>query len=71
MISNFYKMNHSSLYFNNYLNYQVCQKRYLYIYDNNGIEIHRLKSHLEPFKTEYLPYHYLLSTCSKLGMDKY
>ena len=45
--------------------------KYVYIYDNNGIEINRLKSHLEPSFLEYLHYHYLLVSMSRLGFLKY
>mmetsp|Transcript_13165 Transcript_13165/g.22305 ORF Transcript_13165/g.22305 Transcript_13165/m.22305 type:complete len:376 (-) Transcript_13165:20-1147(-) len=49
----------------------VAQKKYLHIYDNQGIELHQIKDHLEPCKLEYLPYHYLLCSASKLGFLKY
>lgn len=41
------------------------------MYDNNGVELHKLKSHLEPAHLEFLPYHYLLVTSSRLGFIKY
>ena len=35
------------------------------------MEIHKLRTHVEPFKLQYLPYHYLLVSASRLGNMKY
>jgi hypothetical protein len=51
--------------------YAVAQMKYLYIYDNTGAEVHRLKTHPEPVHLEFLPYHFLLSTMSKEGLLTY
>ncbi|KAI0244435.1 putative U3 small nucleolar RNA-associated protein 7, partial [Massospora cicadina] len=51
--------------------FAVAQKKYVYIYDNVGREIHCLKQHREVSNLEYLPYHYLLSSISSLGMLRY
>ena len=51
--------------------FAVAQKKYLYIYDNQGIELHQMRDTLEPSLLEFLPYHYLLCTASKLGFVKY
>lgn len=54
------------LYFNRFLHdhshYAVAQKKYVFIYDRDGVELHRLKSHIEPTRLEFLPYHWLLAS---------
>ena len=51
--------------------YAVAQKKYLHIYDSNGIELHCLRDHLEPKFLDFLPYHFLLVSASKLGFIQY
>ena len=42
--------------------YAVAQKKYVFIYDRDGVELHRLKYHVEPTCLEFLPFHWLLAT---------
>jgi U3 small nucleolar RNA-associated protein 7 len=49
----------------------VAQRRHAYIYDSTGMEIHCLRSHLEPNRLEFLPYHWLLASVGRTGFLKY
>ncbi|PVG03888.1 WD40 repeat-like protein [Serendipita vermifera] len=51
--------------------FAVAQSKHVYMYDLNGVELHRLSSHIEPTKLEYLPYHFLLVSTSHTGYLKY
>lgn len=51
--------------------FAAAQKKYTYIYDNSGLEIHCLKHHIEPKYLEFLPYHFLLVTATMRGHLKY
>ncbi|CAK7567005.1 MAG: putative U3 small nucleolar RNA-associated protein 7 [Sporothrix epigloea] len=51
--------------------FAVAQKRYTYIYDRNGVELHCLRKHVEVSHMEFLPYHFLLATMGMTGHLKY
>ncbi|KAI0974926.1 WD40-repeat-containing domain protein [Xylaria arbuscula] len=49
----------------------VAQKKNVYIYDGNGVELHCLNQHREVSHLEFLPYHFLLVTLGASGYLKY
>ncbi|KAF9384113.1 Small subunit (SSU) processome component [Podila verticillata] len=51
--------------------FAVAQKKYVYIYDKTGTEIHCLRNHIEVTKMDFLPYHFLLTTIGNTGYLKY
>ncbi|KAG0220503.1 WD40-repeat-containing domain protein [Mortierella sp. GBAus27b] len=51
--------------------FAVAQKKYVYIYDKTGTEIHCLRNHIEVNKLDFLPYHFLLTSIGNAGFLKY
>ncbi|KAI5965478.1 utp7 [Candida theae] len=51
--------------------FAVAQKKYTFIYDKEGTELHRLKQHIEATLLDFLPYHFLLVTAGHTGFLKY
>ncbi|CAR21236.1 Utp7p [Lachancea thermotolerans CBS 6340] len=61
----------SAIYLQNEQYFAVAQKKYTFVYDHEGVELHRLKQHIEVKHMEFLPYHYLLATAGQTGWLKY
>ncbi|KAJ1825359.1 putative U3 small nucleolar RNA-associated protein 7 [Coemansia sp. RSA 2599] len=47
--------------------FAVAQKKYAYIYDHTGAEVHCLKNHVEPTALGFLPFHFLLVSTGMTG----
>jgi U3 small nucleolar RNA-associated protein 7 len=48
--------------------FAAAQRRSVYIYDQTGMEIHRLPSHADPQHLSYLPYHFLLVSLVRFSL---
>ncbi|KAF2017260.1 BING4CT-domain-containing protein [Aaosphaeria arxii CBS 175.79] len=51
--------------------FAVAQKKCVYIYARDGVELHALKKLQEPVALQFLPYHFLLASISTLGVLRY
>lgn len=59
------------LHTSNQKNFAVAQKKCVFIYGGDGVEMHRLNFHSEASHLEYLPYHFLLASVSTAGIIRY
>ncbi|XP_026192038.1 probable U3 small nucleolar RNA-associated protein 7 [Cyclospora cayetanensis] len=51
----------------NHTLWAAAQKKYVYIYDNQGIEIHCLRDIMMTYALDFLPYHYLMVSVGEFG----
>jgi len=51
--------------------FAVAQKKHAFIYDDAGVEIHRMSDHQDIFQMQFLPHHWLLATIGRTGYLKY
>lgn len=51
--------------------FAAAQKKYTYIYDKRGVEIHCLKEHVDVNRLEFLPHHFLLASVGEQGILRY
>ena len=51
--------------------FAAAQKRYVYIYDKRGLEVHCCTHHVAANRLDFLPYHFLLQSVGDLGVLTY
>ncbi|KAI8873582.1 BING4CT-domain-containing protein [Ramicandelaber brevisporus] len=51
--------------------FAAAQKRFVYIYDKTGAEVHCLRKHIDVQRLEFLPHHFLLASVGGQGILRY
>jgi U3 small nucleolar RNA-associated protein 7 len=51
----------------NELFFAAAQRKYVYIYDKRGLEVHCLREHTAPTALQFLPHHFLLASIGESG----
>ncbi|CAA3011597.1 probable U3 small nucleolar RNA-associated 7 [Olea europaea subsp. europaea] len=59
------------VFLHNEMFFAAAQKKYTYIYDRNGTELHCLKEHGSVLKLQFLNNHFLLASINKFGQLHY
>lgn len=62
---------HHGIYLHNETFFALAQQRYTYIYDSKGVELHCMRRHERPYRLNFLPYHYLLTSIGHSGWIKW
>jgi hypothetical protein len=50
--------------------FAAAQRKYVYIYDRRGLEVHCCKEHTEPYVLDFLPHHFLLTSAGQSGVPQ-
>lgn len=53
----------------NELFFAAAQKKYVYIYDKRGVEVHCLREHTDVRRLQFLPHHFMLASIGETGGD--
>lgn len=62
---------HDVKYLHNNQFFATAQKKFVFIYDKKGTEIHKLKDHQNQTLLDFLPYHFLLASAGNSSYLKY
>lgn len=55
----------------NELFFAAAQRKYVYIYDKRGLEVHCLREHTSPTALQFLPHHFLLASIGESGEQQW
>uniref|UniRef100_A0A7S0V4M6 BING4 C-terminal domain-containing protein n=1 Tax=Polytomella parva TaxID=51329 RepID=A0A7S0V4M6_9CHLO len=51
--------------------FAAAQKKYVYVYDKRGIEVHCLRDHTDTLALDFLPHHFMLTSIGEQGVLRY